>query len=166
MPENKRIPLRDGTKLTDNIEIIRLISDHGGSSLVYLARQNAYHVIVKEYYPFDGFSLRREKNRCCLSCTSDEPDFQNAVNDFRNQQNQHIRAITPEGDKENYHSLYYFECNDITEEVKNKSRFRIPYQPILYFQQQMVLLLKIIQSILVKRLIKENLFLLNRYCIL
>ena len=61
MPENKRIPLRDGTKLTDNIEIIRLISDHGGSSLVYLARQNAYHVIVKEYYHLMDFLSGEKK---------------------------------------------------------------------------------------------------------
>ena len=129
----ERIPLQDGTKLNDNITIIRLISSRGGSSLVYLAKEGPYSVIVKEFFPSlknsgNEYLLKRDENGCCVSFArgSDTvPYYREAVKKFKNQADKTIKAIMPENDNDtkDYRSLYCFTCRDITETVKNQVPF-------------------------------------------
>ena len=60
---NNRIPLEPGTKLTDNITIVSLLSDAGGSALVYKAKKNGVYTIVKEFFPYvSNIKLSRDIN--------------------------------------------------------------------------------------------------------
>ena len=72
-----RKPLQPQTKITQNIVIDRLISELGGTSLVYLAQNGHYNVIIKEYFPSDinnsEYMLYRSKNNKCIETNiSDE----------------------------------------------------------------------------------------------
>ena len=63
--KNIRVPLPDGTRLTDNITVKRLLSDVGGSALTYLAGDsNGRTVVLKESYPqYSDTAIVREGYR-------------------------------------------------------------------------------------------------------
>ena len=54
MVKNKRIALLPGTMLTDEICIVSLRSDAGGSSLVYKAKKKSNNTIIKEFFPYES----------------------------------------------------------------------------------------------------------------
>ena len=54
MVENKRIPLEPGTKLTEDITIKKLLSDEGGTALTYIAEEDGYEIVIKEFFPYQS----------------------------------------------------------------------------------------------------------------
>ncbi len=64
---NNRVPLEDDTPLTDKLIIHSLLSDCGGSSLVYIAKQGAISYVVKETFPIrSAVPIRRHNNGCAI----------------------------------------------------------------------------------------------------
>ena len=143
-PQNtKRIPLPDGTKLSKDITIIRLISSHGGSSLVYLAKDREYSVIVKEFFPTlknsgEEYLLTRDKDGYSISFENgytDSLSFREDVKRFKNQAVNTIKVVIPENedDPNDYNALFYFRCTDITQTVRNQDCFKDTVSSYLVF---------------------------------
>lgn len=129
-----REPLLSGTRITNNIIISHLLSEHGGTSLVYLAQNGHYNVIIKEFFPSDSnnsnYLLHRSMNGMCIETNiSDENTLAKIESErkrFIEQAKKAELAIKPPHDSKktnDYAAIYFFECTDITEEVKKTPGF-------------------------------------------
>jgi len=139
-----RKPLQPQTKITQNIVIDRLISELGGTSLVYLAQNGHYNVIIKEYFPSDinnsEYMLYRSKNNKCIETNiSDEnilAKLKKEKKRFIEQAQKTELAInspTSSTMGNDYSSIYFFECMDITEDVRQTPGFENTLSVYLLF---------------------------------
>ena len=124
MYRNCRTALETGTMLTEDICIPSLLSDVGGSSLVYKARKNGRATIIKEFYPYESdIEIVREDNRLIArTCSQDDIDkYQSQLlclfaNEMKNSQIANNIAGS--------NSVYSFPCVDINEDVQRNETFK------------------------------------------
>lgn len=121
--ENHRIPLPPKTKLTARLTIERLLSDCGGTSLTYIAKDDHNRtVVVKETYPiYTTVPLFRDGYRIVVEEESDafKDELSEIETEFTEEcHNANILCST--GDT---NSIFHFECRDITDEVLEDSEF-------------------------------------------
>lgn len=120
---NHRVPLPADTKLTDELTIVDLLSDCGGTSLTYKARDNRGRlVVVKETYPLqsavplvrDGYKIlfREETEVAQRELDKIAEKFNAECN------NSDILCAT-----EDTNSIFHFDCKDITEKVVQNGEF-------------------------------------------
>ncbi len=128
--ENNRVPLKDRTRLTDEIVVTRLRTDVGASALIYdvtvqvgEGRDDFLYAIVKEYYPkHSPIELKREGYYKLTAKGTDKE-----VEEFANQQkeeaqNEVDRSLEAKrlfGDN----SLRAFAAKNITDEVRCQEGF-------------------------------------------
>lgn len=115
--KNIRVPLPDGTRLTDNITVKRLLSDVGGSALTYLAGDsNGRTVVLKESYPqYSDTAIVREGYRLVAA------DLSTSKQDLFEYEYKNAEILSSHGDT---NSIFFFEYRDITDEVMKKEEFR------------------------------------------
>ena len=145
-----RLPLKNGTQLTRDITILQLLSDQGGSSLVYLAKRGNYSVIVKEYFPSEG-DFYREENSCRIKLDKyvsreKKAELLKKRQRFIAQSILAAKAINPTQDsvpnKHDYHAFYFPECLDITDAVLSTKDFNGTESAYLLFSSVNGLTLK------------------------
>lgn len=133
---NKRIALLPGTMLTDEICIVSLLSDAGGSSLVYKATRNGNNTIIKEYYPYEsqikiirdlnGYKLLSRSEECNtkeekLKHVAEEENFRAQLHlSFENEIHNSKLANRINGNN----SIHSFNCNDINDQVQANPLFK------------------------------------------
>ena len=112
---NIRVPLPDGTPLTSKITVVRLLSDIGGSSLTYLAKDiNGRTLVLKESYPqYTQAPLVREGYKLVFDGDTDE--LEGFEEEYKNSE-----ILCSEGDT---NSIFFFEYRDITDEVLAQDEF-------------------------------------------
>ncbi len=113
--KNIRVPLPDGTRLTSKITVKRLLSDVGGSSLTYLAKDiNGRTLVLKESYPeYTDIPLVREGYK--LVFDGDTGELDGFEGEYKNSE-----LLCSQGDT---NSIFFFEYKDITDEVMKESEF-------------------------------------------
>ena len=113
--KNIRVPLPDGTPLTSKITVVRLLSDIGGSSLTYLAKDiNGRTLVLKESYPqYTQTPLVREGYKLVFDGDTDE--LEGFEEEYKNSE-----ILCSEGDT---NSIFFFEYRDITDEVLAQDEF-------------------------------------------
>ena len=131
---NRRIPLPEGTALTDTIRIRTLLSDRGGTALTYLAERNGYCLVVKESFPLrsavplvrDGYCIRPE--------TAPGPEreavLEKLARDFADERDNAVLLCAAGNGAEdlalpggNGNSIFHFPCEDITGQVVRQPGF-------------------------------------------
>ena len=123
--KNKRIPLPDGTMLTKDIVIVSLISDSGGSALVYKAKKGDYYTIVKEFFPYmSRIPIERDSDGMKLiskGTPKDELDeyINNSVYSF----NEEMKNSALANKAYDNNSIHSFPCTDINEMVQRNPLF-------------------------------------------
>ena len=112
--KNIRVPLPDGTRLTSRITVGRLLSDVGGSSLTYLAKDtNGRTLVLKESYPeYTDTPLSREGYKLCFEGGGTLDGFDG---EYKNSE-----LLCSQGDT---NSIFFFEYRDITDEVVSQGDF-------------------------------------------
>ena len=121
--ENHRIPLPSKTKLTARLTIERLLSDCGGTSLTYIAKDDHNRtVVVKETYPlYTTVPLFRDGYRIVVEGESDafKDELSETVAKFA-EECHNADILCSSGDT---NSIFHFECRDITDEVLEDPEF-------------------------------------------
>ena len=121
--ENHRIPLPPKTKLTARLTIERLLSDCGGTSLTYIAKDDHNRtVVVKETYPlYTTVPLFRDGYRIVVEEESDafKDELSETVAKFA-EECHNADILCSSGDT---NSIFHFECRDITDEALEDPEF-------------------------------------------
>ena len=122
---NNRIPLEPGTKLTDNITIVSLLSDACGSALVYKATKNGVYTIVKEFFPYvSNIKLSRDINGYKVKTSSQDPErvkaFSVLLQKSFNIEIENSRQANRIGDN---NTIFSFNCSDINMLVQKNEAF-------------------------------------------
>ena len=119
---NDRRPLAEGTTLTPNLKIVKLLSDVGGSSLTYLAEctDSKVKVVVKEVYPLFSEIPFRRANDYSIVCDSTEKQKTEialkSISDRLKQELENAELLYKSGDS---NSIHHFSYYDITSDLVN-----------------------------------------------
>ena len=126
MVKNKRIALAPGTMLTDDICIVSLISDAGGSSLVYKAKKKGNNTIIKEFFPYESnIEIMRDVNGYRLvPGTQSHNEIENYRKQLRTSFENELNNAQLANEIRGNNSIYSFPCSDINGQVQKNELFR------------------------------------------